>query len=116
MSLIRKEQIQSAGDPLEIYIEVEDSPPIAETGSDEIYGKRRAPELKVRSFEAAMTVIRQAAVRVVETVNGIAESARPSEVEVSFGVKFANEVGAFIAKTGVDASLNVKLKWTARDV
>lgn len=34
-----------------------------------------------------------------------------SEVQVEFGIKFIAETGAFIAKAGCEASINVTLTW-----
>jgi hypothetical protein len=36
---------------------------------------------------------------------------RPDEVEITFGVKLDAEVGAVIAKTGVQGQFEVKLTW-----
>lgn len=37
---------------------------------------------------------------------------KPSEVEVSFGLKLSGKVGAIIASTAVEGNFGVKLKWT----
>ncbi|WP_424187111.1 CU044_2847 family protein [Actinokineospora sp. G85] len=39
----------------------------------------------------------------------------PDEVELKFGVKLDVEAGAFIAKTGVQGQLEVKLRWRRDD-
>lgn len=36
---------------------------------------------------------------------------RPDEVEITFGVKVDAEVGAIIAKTGLQGQFEIKLKW-----
>jgi hypothetical protein len=111
MSTIIKQQLTSGDGQATIYIEVEDVPDIREPLDHERLGGMRGPGATARSLEAGMALIRQCASAIVDAVGGIAAAARPSEVEVSFGVKFASEIGAFIAKSGMDASLNVKLKW-----
>jgi Trypsin-co-occurring domain 1 len=71
-----------------------------------------APEVIQRSGQAlqdAMGIVRQMAERVRQTV--VSMPARPSEVEVAFGIKFDAEAGAVIAKTGIEASINVVFRW-----
>jgi hypothetical protein len=38
---------------------------------------------------------------------------QPDEVEIKFGVKLDAEVGALIARTGVQGQFEVKLTWRA---
>ncbi|NUO59355.1 MAG: hypothetical protein HOV71_11350 [Hamadaea sp.] len=59
----------------------------------------------------AMSLVRQMAENVRQTVHDMVE--RPSEVEISFGIKFDSEAGALVAKAGVEAALNVTLRWSA---
>ena len=47
--------------------------------------------------------------RVRETVDALTDP--PSQVEVEFGLKLDAEAGAFIAKVGTEAAINVKLTW-----
>jgi len=62
-----------------------------------------------KAFESAMKTIQQMGQRVTTAVKSMAQ--KPSEVEVSFGLKFDVESGVLIAKAGMEAGLNVKLKW-----
>jgi hypothetical protein len=62
-----------------------------------------------QALDSAMNTIHHMARRVTTTIKDLAE--RPTEVEVMFGLKLDVEAGAIIAKTGGEASLNVKLKW-----
>ena len=39
------------------------------------------------------------------------DQVRPDKSELTFGLKFTGEAGAFIAKTGAEAQLQVKLTW-----
>jgi hypothetical protein len=69
-------------------------------------------ELARKSAEAidsAMNTIHVMASRVISSVNDIVE--RPSQFEVTFGIKFDAQTGAIIAKAGMEASINVKLTW-----
>lgn len=62
-----------------------------------------------QALDSAMNAIHQMAQQVTASLSNLAE--RPSEVEVTFGLKLNAEAGALIAKTAGEASLNVKLKW-----
>jgi len=69
-------------------------------------------ELRQKSEEAlnrAMTTIENMAGRVATLKDSISENFK--EVQVEFGVKLDVEAGALIAKTGVEASINVTLTW-----
>lgn len=44
------------------------------------------------------------------TLNQLKES-RPSHLEVELGVKLSSELGAVIAKAGIEGQLIIKLKW-----
>jgi hypothetical protein len=46
----------------------------------------------------------------VEKLAGLVDNVQTIEVE--FGLKFAGEVGAFIARTGTEANFRVKLVWS----
>jgi hypothetical protein len=62
-----------------------------------------------KAIEKALSSIHNMADRVAATIESLAKP--PSEVEVSFGIKFDAESGAIIAKAGIEASVNVTLKW-----
>ena len=73
-------------------------------------------ELAKKSAEAvdgAMSTINHMAQRLNKTISEITRP--PSEVEIAFGLKFDAEWGAIIAKTGLEASINVKLQWKHTD-
>jgi hypothetical protein len=64
-----------------------------------------------KTFEEALSRVRDAAVSALEQFQSMAR--RPDEVELTFGVKLDAEVGAVIARTGVEGQLEVKLTWRA---
>jgi len=66
-------------------------------------------EKSARAVDRAMDTIQAMAARVAATVKGLAE--KPQEVEVDFGLKLDAVAGALIARTGVEASINVKITW-----
>jgi hypothetical protein len=61
------------------------------------------------ALEDAMTLIQNMTTRVRTTIAAMVE--RPSEIEVAFGIKFDAEAGVLVAKAGVEASINVLLRW-----
>jgi hypothetical protein len=67
-------------------------------------------EKSAEALDSAMNTIRQMAGKVCATVAAMTE--RPAGVQVAFGLKFDAEAGAFIAKTGLEASVNVTLTWS----
>jgi hypothetical protein len=56
-----------------------------------------------------MRIVRQMSARLTHTVDEMTH--RPSDVELSFGIKFDAEAGALIAKAGVEAAVSVTLRW-----
>ncbi len=66
-----------------------------------------------KALDEAMAGINDMAERVAQTVEKMTKS--PSEIEVSFGIKFDAETGVLIAKAGLEASINVTLKWQKRN-
>jgi len=115
MSRIIRETLNRPEGGIDIQIEVEDSSPaVFEQRMD--YGPTREGRFPLveRPFEKGMELIRACAEQVASVIDRIAESARPDEVEVELGVKFDGEVGALISRTGVEAHLQVTLKWSRR--
>ncbi len=76
--------------------------PVADSEEDLI-------EKSEKAINSAMNKIHHMARRVNDAVDKIAKP--PSEVAVSFGFKFDAEAGVLIAKAGMEASINVTLKW-----
>jgi hypothetical protein len=64
-----------------------------------------------KTFEEALSHVRDAAVSALTQFQSMAR--QPDEVELKFGVKLDAEVGAVIAKTGVEGQLEVTLTWRA---
>lgn len=60
-----------------------------------------------KGLEAALAAVRPAARAVLESVDGLGLCER----QVQFGVKLNGEVGAVIAKSGVEANFQVTLIW-----
>lgn len=65
----------------------------------------------VEALNSAMNTIHQMATYVVDTMNSVSESNRPSKVEAAFGLKLTTEGNALITKVGMEANINVTLTW-----
>jgi len=63
-----------------------------------------------KALDSSMDTIAYMAKQVTSTVDSM-DKARPNEVTVKFGIKFDARAGAIIAKAGIEASMNVELKW-----
>ncbi|MGW5051905.1 CU044_2847 family protein [Actinokineospora sp. NPDC004072] len=87
-----------------ILVEVREPAGVARAGrAGRVLGEARA------TFEQAVAGVRDAA---AAALSQFAEMTRaPDEVELKFGVKLDAEVGAVIARTGVQGQLEVKLRW-----
>jgi len=115
MSKVLRETLQAADGEVQIQIEVDDASPQAFERRED-YGAVRGPlaPLVERPFAKGMELIRACAEEVAATVQRVSAAARPTEVEVELGVKFDGEVGAVISRTGIEAHLQVTLKWSRR--
>lgn len=61
-------------------------------------------------FEDAMNVVRENAQAIINKVKDLSDP--PDEVEVTFGLKAAGELGNFaVAKASAEANYTVKMKW-----
>lgn len=63
------------------------------------------------TFDEAVGQVRDAAVVALEQFQQMTR--QPDQVEISFGVKLKADVGAVLAKAGVEGQLAVKLTWRA---
>jgi Trypsin-co-occurring domain 1 len=64
-----------------------------------------------RTFEQTLATVRDAATAALSQFQAMTR--RPDEVEIKFGVKLDAEMGAMIARTGIEGQLAVKLTWRA---
>lgn len=72
----------------------------------------RFQEKSEEALQAALKTIREMARRVAETMDEMADSIRPDEAEVEFGVNLNLESGALLAKASSGAQLSVRLSWS----
>ena len=98
-----------SGDTILIEVEETTGPGIRKAG----IGPEDLVERADKTFEQALGSLRASAQAIVRTVSGLAQP--PDEVEVTFGLKIAGEVGALaVAKAGGDATYTVKMTWKNR--
>jgi hypothetical protein len=64
-----------------------------------------------QTFDESIGRVRDAATAALRQFQSMTR--RPDEVEIKFGVKLDAEVGALIARTGVQGQFEVKLTWRA---
>lgn len=80
-------------------------------GTQDFGSNQNATQKSKKKFEEAIDVIQGVSNAVVRKLNDTAEKLRPSELELTLGIKFSTEVGAIIAKTGAEGNIAVKIKW-----
>jgi hypothetical protein len=61
------------------------------------------------SFDAALDGVRNAAAATLRQMSTLAQ--RPDEVTLEFGIQLDAEVGAVLARTGVQGHIQVQLTW-----
>lgn len=59
-------------------------------------------------FSDRLDVIRDA---VTEALDTFKEGLKPDEITVSFGIRFTAEAGAVIARTSLEGTLGMEMKW-----
>jgi hypothetical protein len=62
------------------------------------------------AMERSLATIEQMARKVEGTMRSLGDM-RPDGVDVTFGIRFDVEAGAIITKAGIEANLEVKLRW-----
>lgn len=62
-------------------------------------------------LDSSMEIIETMSNRITSTITNLAADNRPSNVEASFGLRINAEGNAYVAKTGVEATINIKLTW-----
>ena len=62
-----------------------------------------------------MGLIRTCAEHVAKTVRDVPDQFRPHDFEVQFAISVNTEVGVVIAKSAIDAQIQVTLKWSKED-
>jgi hypothetical protein len=92
-----------------VLVEVDESAGIARANR----AGRVLEEARV-TFENAVAEVRDAAAAALTQFTSMTRA--PDEVELKFGIKLDAEVGAVIARTGVQGQFEVKLKWRRDDV
>jgi|SRR6267378_7091025 len=70
-------------------------------------------EKSAQAVDRAMVTVSALAKKFCATVDSLA--VRPTDVTLEFGLKLDIEAGALIARTGVEANMNVTLSWSQRE-
>lgn len=67
-----------------------------------------------QAITAAMSTIREMAMQTDLMRKGIPGGSQPRMIKVKFGIKLDFEVGAFLARSGAGATMEVELEWARR--
>lgn len=70
-------------------------------------------EQAAMALDSAMNSIYNMARRTTATIEALVE--KPTEFQLSFGLKLDAEVGAVIAKAGMEASITVTMTWETEE-
>lgn len=87
-----------------VLVEIDGQPGVSRAGrASGVMREARA------TFETAVAEVRDAAAAALTQLTAMSRA--PDEVELKFGIKLDAEVGAIIARTGIQGQFEVKLKW-----
>lgn len=110
------------GQEVTIYIEVDEkkasilSDSKGTTRSYDPYTDTRSlPKQVQTAFESATELIHTCAERIAHSIQTVPPQIRPKECEVQFAVKVDAELGAILAKSSMEAQLQVTLKWVDKE-
>ena len=96
-----------------LLVEVEDELGLAKGGRLGEAVEDTVEEIQIR-FEDAMNAVRQNAQIIIGKVRGLADP--PDELEVTFGLKAAGELGNFaVAKASAEANYTIKMTWNREE-
>lgn len=76
---------------------------------DGLVGRGDVVETAKAKFEEALASVRPAVEAVLEAIEGLVS--KPDEITLELGISLRGEVGAVIAKTALEGSFKLSLKW-----
>jgi hypothetical protein len=107
------------GEQIDIYIEVDEAPQVAD--SDNPYQDvreslaKKAVKAVGNVFGDGLALSRKCAKEVIRSINQMDEEEKPNEFEVQLAIKLNSEVGAAVTKFGGEAQMQVTMKWTLKE-
>lgn len=102
------------GQEITIAIEVDKMPAASSPYQDLRDGSKRL-EMARDLFGEGMELAQSCAIRVVDSVKAMSETAKPDEFQLQFSISLDTEVGAIIAKTSTEAQLQVSMTWKTKE-
>jgi len=86
---------------------------LQETRGEQDVSLRDLPiaEKSAQALNKAMNTVYSMARRVIQTVEEIPLTERPSEVTVEFGLKLTTDANAFVVNAGTESQITVTLSW-----
>lgn len=116
---IIKSTSEVEGEQIDIYIEVDEVPQVAD--SDNPYQDvreslaKKAVKAVGNVFGDGLALSRRCAREVIHSVNQMDDEVKPNEFEVQLAIKLNSEVGAALTKLGGEAQMQVTMKWTLKE-
>ena len=105
------------GEPVIINIEMDDAP-APENHYKDTRGEITDKVIKAAQdyFAEGLSLARNCASSMAETLNSMGENVRPDEIEAQLSIKLDANAGAVLTKLGAEAQLQVKMKWTTKKI
>jgi hypothetical protein len=117
MPIIENTVVNSNGETVTIYIEVDEAQAIHQYNPyEDLRGTGKEVVAAAKDvFGSGMELIRTCAEQVFHAVEKVGSAARPTEFEVQLAIKLDAAVGAILAKTCAEAQLQVTMKWSKKE-
>ncbi|NEO22243.1 CU044_2847 family protein [Moorena sp. SIO4A5] len=109
------------GEPIDIYIEVDDIPPSVDDDDDDDEIFRDSTAEKVVQavgdvFGKGLALSRSCAVQTVHSLNKMSHDVKPNEFEIKLAIKLDSKAGVpILVKLGAEAQMEVTMKWTLKE-
>ncbi|MDJ0509290.1 MAG: CU044_2847 family protein [Crocosphaera sp.] len=119
---IAKSISKIGGEEVVIYIEVNDDfKPLNEDEDDPLLTSTRSRGSQVIQatgdlFGDGLALTRTCAAKVIESVKQMGKETKPTELQIQLGITLDSEAGVpMLAKAGVNAQMQVTMKWTLKE-
>lgn len=116
---IIKSTSEVEGEQIDIYIEVDQAPQVADSENPYQDVRESLAKKAVKAvgnvFGDGLALSRRCAREVIHSVNQMDDEVKPNEFEVQLAIKLNSEVGAALTKLGGEAQMQVTMKWTLKE-
>jgi hypothetical protein len=117
MPLVENTITNNDGEVITIYIEVDKTPTIDPyTPYTDLRGEgNQVIDTAKDIFGSGMNLIHTCAEQVINTIQKVDHTMRPTEFELQLAIKLDSTVGAILAKASAEAQLQVTMKWVNKE-